>query len=103
MEYFRNAGADTAMDEATKLTVINSKQDFDKLLSGSKPVVVDYMASWCGKCAMIAPYLEELAVSLPSLYVTWRACLCCWPIPVRHLESMCMLLAQVTIRLCSSA
>ena len=78
MEYFRNAGADTAMEEATRLTVINSKQDFDKLLSGSKPVVVDYMASWCGKCAMIAPYVEELAVSLPSPYVTWRACVCFW-------------------------
>ena len=63
MDYFRNAGTDTAMAEATKLTILNSKKEFDALLASKKPVVIDYMASWCGKCSMIAPYVEELAVS----------------------------------------
>lgn len=63
MEYFSNAGTDTAMAEATKLTVISTKKEFDSVLASDKPVVIDYMASWCGKCSMIAPYLEELAVS----------------------------------------
>ena len=66
MEYFRNAGADTAMEDATKLTIISSKKDYDALLSGKKPVVIDFMASWCGKCSMIAPYVEELAVRVLS-------------------------------------
>lgn len=66
MEYFRNAGTDTAMAEATKLTIISTKKEFDQVLASDKPVVIDYMASWCGKCSMIAPYLEELAVSPES-------------------------------------
>lgn len=63
LEYFRSAGeVDSTMEDATKLTIINNKKEYDALLKSDKPVVIDFMASWCGKCSMIAPYIEELQV-----------------------------------------
>jgi len=29
--------------------------------AGDKPCVIDFMAPWCGKCRMIAPFVDELA------------------------------------------
>lgn len=48
---------------------VNEETFAAAVLESEKPVLVDFWATWCGPCQMIAPIIEEIAAENEAITV----------------------------------
>lgn len=61
--------APAAADAGKPIKVTDNSFARDVLGSGSRPVLLDCWAEWCGPCRMIAPALDALAAESQGRYI----------------------------------
>ena len=54
------------------MEITNEQQFSEKVLSSNKLVLVDFFATWCGPCHMIAPILEQVSKESDGNYEVYK-------------------------------
>ena len=44
--------------------LLTASQFEEKVLKASQPILVDFFATWCGPCKMLAPVLDEVSAEV---------------------------------------
>ncbi|EFC47654.1 predicted protein [Naegleria gruberi] len=48
---------------------LSKESQFDQIIAKNPIVVVDYYATWCGPCMMLAPAMAQLSMDYPTVKI----------------------------------